>query len=253
MLVTAPRLERIPSLKELRQTAGLDTLPFGLLGYPVLMAADILIPRANLVPVGEDNRGNVELARELARRFNHMYGEIFPIPEIEGEGTLIGTDGGSKMSKSLNNAIFLSDSPEEVERKIMGMYTDPDRTRADIPGRVDGNPVFIYLDLFNQNKDQVRDLKERYRQGKVGDVEVKKSLVLSINEFLEPIRERREKLSISPELVLDILSDGTKRMQIEADETLMLVRKGMGLQKYQSVYNLPQYQSNNVLNGLAFM
>jgi tryptophanyl-tRNA synthetase len=253
MLVSAPRLERIPSLKEMARSAGLDSMPFGLLGYPILMAADILIPRANLVPVGEDNRGNVELARELVRRFNHMYGEIFPVPEIITEGTLIGTDGGSKMSKSLNNTIILSDSPAKVEEKVMGMYTDPNRIRADIPGKVEGNPVFIYHDLFNQDLNQVQDFKDRYSQGKVGDVEVKQELVLVINKFLDPIRRRRQELSGSPELILDILNDGAKRMQIESEETLLLVREAMGLQKYQSE-NLPQnYQSDDVLRGLAFM
>jgi tryptophanyl-tRNA synthetase len=255
MLVSAPRLERIPSLKEMVQSAGLDSMPFGLLGYPVLMAADILIPRANLVPVGEDNRGNVELARELARRFNHMYGDVFPIPEIIAEGTLIGTDGQAKMSKSLNNAIFLSDDPTTVEKKVMGMYTDPNRTRADIPGRVEGNPVFIYHEQFNQNQDQVLDLKNRYREGKVGDVKVKQKLAAAINLFLEPLRQRREKYTEDPDFVLDVLSDGAKRMQIEAEETLELAREAMGLLKYKQA--LPgkdgERKTSEVLSGLAFM
>ena len=255
MLVSAPRLERIPSLKEMVQSAGLDSMPFGLLGYPVLMAADILIPRANLVPVGEDNRGNVELARELARRFNHMYGDVFPIPEIVAEGTLIGTDGQAKMSKSLNNAIFLSDDTTTVEKKVMGMYTDPNRTRADIPGRVEGNPVFIYHEQFNQNQDQVLDLTNRYREGKVGDVEVKQKLAAAINLFLEPLRQRREKYAEDPDFVLDVLSDGAKRMQAEAEETLQLAREAMGLLKYKQA--LPgkdgERKTSEVLGGLAFM
>ena len=255
MLVSTPRLERIPSLKEMAKSAGLAAMPFGLLGYPVLMAADILIPRANLVPVGEDNRGNVELARELARRFNSMYGDVFPIPEIEAEGTLIGIDGGDKMSKSLNNAIFLSDSPEVVEARVMGMYTDPNRTRADIPGNVDGNPVFIYHDLFNQDQDQVKELKHRYSKGKVGDVEVKQELVLAINEFLEPIRRKREEYSSSPDLILDILSDGAKRMKIESEETLLLIREAMGLEKYLHVDEKQglEMMTVNAVEGLAFM
>ncbi len=255
MLVSAPRLERIPSLKEMVQSAGLDSIPLGLLGYPVLMAADILIPRANLVLVGEDNRGNVELARELARRFNHMYGDVFPIPEIIAEGTLIGTDGQSKMSKSLNNAIFLLDDPSTVEAKVMGMYTDPNRTRVDIPGRVEGNPVFIYHEQFNQNQDQVLDLKTRYRKGKVGDVEVKHKLAEAINLFLEPLRQRREKYAKDPDFVLDVLSDGAKRMQIEAEETLLHVREAMGLKKYQQVSAGKDVKglATEVLGGLAFM
>jgi len=255
MLVSAPRLERIPSLKEMVQSAGLDTMPFGLLGYPVLMAADILIPRANLVPVGEDNRGNVELARELARRFNHMYGDVFPIPEIIAEGTLIGTDGQSKMSKSINNAIFLADDPSVVEDKVMRMYTDPNRTRADIPGKIARNPVFIYHDLFNTDQDQVRELKERYQKGKVGDVEVKRKLALAINHFLDPLRRRRRDFNEDPNLVLDILSDGAKRMQIEAEETLLRVRDVMGLKEYQQVFSRKDVKilNSEVLGGLAFL
>jgi tryptophanyl-tRNA synthetase len=255
MLVSAPRLERIPSLKDMVQSAGLDSLPFGLLGYPVLMSADILIPRADLVPVGEDNRGNVELARELARRFNHMYGDTFPIPEIIAEGTLIGTDGKFKMSKSLDNAIYLSDDTSSVEKKVMEMFTDPNRTRADIPGKVEGNPVFIYHDLFNQDLDQVQDLKNRYLKGKVGDVEVKQKLTAAINQFLEPFHQRRNEYSEDPTYILDVLSDGAKRMEIEAAETLLMVREAMGLQKYRQVTSRKDVkkQASEVLNGLAFM
>ena len=255
MLVSAPRLERIPSLKEMVHSAGLDSMPFGLLGYPILMSADILIPRAEIVPVGEDNRGNVELTRELARRFNHMYGEIFPIPEIIAEGTLIGTDGRFKMSKSLNNAIFLSDDPSTVEVKVMGMYTDPNRIRADIPGKVEGNPLFIYHDLFNGDQDQVQELKTRYAEGKVGDVEVKQKLAVAINLFLLPLHQRRTKYTEEPDLVLDVLSDGAKRMQTEAEETLRQVREVMGLDQYKQaalVRDLKR-QSSEVLSGLAFM
>ena len=135
----------------------------------------------------------------------------------------------------------------------MGMYTDPNRIRADIPGKVEGNPVFTYHDLFNQDSNQIRDFKDRYRQGKVGDVEVKQELVLVINKFLDPIRRRRQELFESPELILDILNDGAKRMQIESEETLLLVREAMGLQKYQSENPPQNYQSTNVLRGLAFM
>ena len=254
MLVTAPRLERIPSLKEMARSEGLSAMPFGLLGYPVLMSADILMPRANLVPVGTDNQGNVELAREIARRFNRNYGEVFPIPEMELEGTLIGTDGQAKMSKSLNNAIFLSDSPAVVEEKVMGMYTDPNRTSADVPGQVEGNPVFIYHDHFNPDLEQILELKERYRQGKVGDVEVKRKLALAINQFLDPLRARREKYACQPDLVLDILNEGSHRMQIESEETLALVRGAMGLQQYQKTIESDNNQEPvRVLEGLAFL
>ena len=255
MLVTAPRLERIPSLKEMARSEGLSAMPFGLLGYPVLMSADILMPRANLVPVGTDNQGNVELAREIARRFNCNYGEVFPIPEMVLEGTLIGTDGQAKMSKSLNNTIFLSDSPTMVEEKVMGMYTDPNRTRADVPGKVEGNPVFIYHDHFNPDMEQVLELKERYRKGKVGDVEVKRTLALAINQFLDPVRARREKFACQSGLVLDILYEGSRRMRLESEETLDLVREEMGLQQYKKtiVSNPSDLESARVLGGLAFL
>src|SRR3972149_25477 len=143
MLVAVPRREAVPSLKEMAQAAHLDAMPFGLLGYPVLQAADILLPRATLVPVGRDNEAHVEVAREIARRFNHLYGEVFPVPDVLiGEvPMLVGTDGQTKMSKSLNNAIFLSDSAQSVKEKVMGMFTDPNRVRADIPGRGGGKGV----------------------------------------------------------------------------------------------------------------
>ncbi len=252
MLVSVPRLERIPSLKEMAIAEGLDTMPFGLLGYPVLMTADILLPRANLVLVGTDNQGNVELARELARRFNHLYGEIFPIPEIELEGTLIGTDGKTKMSKSFNNAIYLSDSTAVVEEKVMGMYTDPNRISADIPGKVEDNPVFIYHNLFNQDREEVLELEERYRQGKIGDVEVKRKLVQAINDFLEPFRQRRVEFNHHHDIVMDILSEGATRMQDESQETLALVREAMGLLNFQKSFKREE-QLVNVFNGLAFL
>jgi tryptophanyl-tRNA synthetase len=231
MLVTVPRLERIPSLKEMAQAADLDVMPFGLLGYPVLQAADILLPRAHLVPVGKDNEAHVEISREIARRFNATYGEVFPIPDVLiGEvPSLVGTDGQAKMSKSLNNAIFLADSPAEVEGKVSRMYTDPQRIRADIPGRVEGNPVFVYHQAFNPDKAEVAELEERYRQGKVGDVEVKKRLARALNGFLDPIRARREEYSHDPRRVEAILVEGTRRARIEAAETMELVRQAMGL------------------------
>ena len=254
MLVTAPRLERIPSLKEMARSAGLTTMPFGLLGYPVLMAADILIPRAELVPVGSDNQGNVELAREIARRFNNNYQEVFPIPEMELETTLVGTDGGGKMSKSLNNAIFLADSREIVREKVMGMYTDPKRVSADVPGDVEGNPVFIYHEAFNEDKDEVVDLKERYRAGKVGDVEVKEKLIAALEIFLTPIRERRESYLRQSDIVLEILHEGSVRMREESEETLELVREAMGLQSYlrRKLYDA-EPDPGQVLEGLAFL
>jgi tryptophanyl-tRNA synthetase len=231
MLVTVPRLERVPSLKDMAKAANLDRMPFGLLGYPVLQAADILLPRAHLVPVGKDNEAHVEVTREIARRFNNLYGEVFPIPDaLIGEvPTLVGTDGQAKMSKSLDNAIFLADDADTVKEKVRGMYTDPKRVRADIPGEVEGNPVFIYHDAFNPDHEEVEDLKDRYRKGKVGDVEVKTKLATAINNFLDPIRERRSKYEANPALVEEHLQAGTRKMRGEAKETIRMVREAMGI------------------------
>ena len=231
MLVTVQRLQRMPSLKDMARDAGLNEMPFGLLGYPVLQSADILLPRAHLVPVGKDNEAHVELTRELARRFNYLYGDVFPVPDvmIGDVPTLVGTDGKSKMSKSLGNAIMLSDDERTVVRKVNGMYTDPNRVRADIPGTVEGNPVFTYLDVFDRNTGEVDDLKERYRAGRVGDVEVKQKLSAALNAFLDPIRERRASIEARSGFVDEVLYDGTMKMREEARATILAARKAMGL------------------------
>jgi tryptophanyl-tRNA synthetase len=243
MLVTVPRLERVPSLKEMARDADLEVMPFGLLGYPVLQAADILLPRAHLVPVGRDNEAHVEVTREIARRFNRLYGPVFPEPEalLGDVPLLVGTDGQAKMSKSLGNTIYLSDDALAVEAKVMGMYTDPNRVRADIPGRVEGNPVFIYHDAFNPDRAEVEELKARYRQGQVGDVEVKRKLARAINGFLAPLRERRAAIEAQPGLVDDILIDGTRRARAVAQETMGQVYDAMGLYGPQllKTYSLP--------------
>lgn len=230
-LITVPRLTRVPSLKDMARGAGLEEMPFGLLGYPVLQAADILMPRAHLVPVGKDNVAHVEVTREIARRFNFLYGETFPVPDVLASeyGSLVGLDGNAKMSKSLNNAIFLSDDEKAVTKRVMSMYTDPKRVSADIPGTVEGNPVFDYHDAFNPDKAEVEDLKARYRAGKVGDVEVKEKLAKALNAFLDPIRERRAKYESQPGLADEILYDGTMRMRQEARATLTMATKAMGL------------------------
>jgi tryptophanyl-tRNA synthetase len=230
-LITVPRLSRVPSLKEMAQGAGIEEMPFGLLGYPVLQAGDILMPRAHLVPVGKDNVAHVEVTREIARRFNFLYGDTFPVPEalVSEVGSLVGTDGNAKMSKSLGNAIYLSDDEKTVAKKVMGMYTDPKRVSADIPGTVEGNPVFDYHDAFNADKAEVEELKARYRLGKVGDVEVKERLIASLNAFLDPIRERRAKYESQSGLADEVVYDGTMKMRVEARATLAIALKAMGL------------------------
>jgi tryptophanyl-tRNA synthetase len=231
-LVTVPRLARLPSIKEMARAALIDedTIPFGLLGYPVLQAADILLPRAHLVPVGKDNQAHVEITREIARRFNNLYGNVFPEPAdlVEGD-TLPGTDGQAKMSKSLGNAIFLSDDPGTVRKKVFSMYTDPNRIRSDIPGTVEGNPVFTYLDQFDPDAAQVDELKARYRAGRVGDVEVKERLATVLDNFLGPVRERAAHYASQGGLVDEVIYQGTLHMREVGAETLREVKKAMGV------------------------
>lgn len=233
MLVTVNRLNRVPSLKDMARAANMsdEEMPFGLLGYPVLQAADILLPRAHLVPVGKDNESHIEVTREIARRFNHLYGEVFPEPDalIGDVPTLIGTDGQAKMSKSLNNAIFLHDDAKTVEKKVRSMYTDPNRVSADVPGTVEGNPVFIYHDAFNPDTAQIDEFKRRYREGTIGDVEVKQALAEALNSFLAPMRERYTRYDADTGFVDQVILDGTERMREIARETMKEVRKAMGI------------------------
>ena len=216
MLVQKPRVERIPTLKDMLKDLKIDNPSLGLLSYPVLQAADILMVRADLVPVGKDQASHIELTREIAQKFNSIYKEVFPIPESlipKDLGTLPGTDGKSKMSKSLNNAIFLSDDEITVKEKVAKMYTDPTRIHATDPGHVEGNPLFIYLDAFGTESDKVKtnEYKDKYKKGKVGDVEVKKFVAEVINRFLDPIRQRRADLEKDSKLVEKILEKGTKK------------------------------------------
>jgi len=229
VLTPRPVIARQPALKEKLDQGAQDTV--GLFYYPILMAADILTPKANLVPVGKDQKSHVEFTRDMAIKFNNLYGEVFPIPEplIGDVPTLVGTDGQAKMSKSLNNAIYLSDSKEEVEKKVMGMYTDPKRLHPTDPGTVEGNPVFIYLEAFGTKADKpsIDGYKHRYRTGTVGDVEVKRYLIRVLNDFLDPIRENRARYEQDPELVERILKDGTAKARAEAQKTLAEVKKAM--------------------------
>lgn len=231
MLVSVPRLQRVPTLKEVMRDLKLETASYGLLGYPVLQASDILIVKGDLVPVGKDQASHIEVTRETARRFNDLYGPVFPEPQalIGDVPTLVGTDGKAKMSKSLGNAIFLSDDAKTVEKKVMGMYTDPTRIHATDPGHVAGNPVFIYHDIFNPDKDEVNDLKKRYRAGRVGDVEVKKKLARALNSFLDPIRERRAYYEERPHLLDEIIQKGSARVREIGAATISEARKAMGI------------------------
>src|SRR5262249_19492629 len=206
-------------------------MPFALLGYPLLQAADILAVRATAVPVGGDNAAHVEIARELARRFNRRYGQVFPVPALipADVPVLPGTDGRGKMSKSVGNAIYLSDSPGEVAAKVRRMYTDPARTSPGVPGMVEGNPVFVFHKIFNDHPEEVADLEERYRAGKVGDAEVKEKLTAALNRFLDPIRERRAGLAEDQGLVEELIVTGTERTRIEVKRTAAETRAAMGL------------------------
>jgi len=231
MLVTVPRCQRVPTLKEVMRSLKIAQPSLGLLTYPVLQAADILMVKADLVPVGKDQESHIELTREIARRFNEMYQPIFPEPEtLIGEvPTLPGLDGKAKMSKSLDNAIYLSDDRETVEKKVMAMYTDPHRIHATDPGRVEGNPVFIYHRAFNADKEEVVELEKRYRKGKVGDVEVKTRLARAINDFLDPIRARRARWEGKENLIREIISQGNQKARQEARKTLDEIKELMGL------------------------
>jgi len=231
MLVSVPRVQRIPTLKDQLRDHGLSEPTYGLLGYPVLQAADILSVKGDLVPVGRDQESHVELTREIARRFNQLFAQVFPEPDalIPDGRVLPGTDGREKMGRSLGNAINLSDDPKTVERKVMRMYTDPKRLRPTDPGTVEGNPVFTYHDAFNADAAEVADLKERYRAGKVGDVEVKRKLIVALEAFLAPIRERRARYAADPGFVDEVIHEGSRRARGEAARTLHEVREAMRL------------------------
>ncbi len=230
-LVTVPRAQRVPNLKDVMHDLHIEQPSLGLLNYPVLQAADILMVKANLVPVGKDQESHVEVTREIARYFNKIYGEVFPIPKaLIGEGgTLVGTDGQAKMSKSIGNCIYLSDDKDTINKKVKSMYTDPTRLKPTDPGHIEGNPVFIYHDAFNDNKAEVEDLKSRYIKGQVGDVEVKEKLSLAINKFLAPIRDKRAQFEGKTDLIDEIINQGSKKAAAEAQKTLDEVLKAMGI------------------------
>ena len=226
MITPIPWLERVPTYKEqIEQLSDRDLSNLGFLGYPLLQTADVIIYNAHYVPVGEDQVPHLELSREVVRRFHNFYGEVFvePQPLLTPVPRLPGLDN-RKMSKSYNNAINLSDSAETVRKKVMQMYTDPKRVRADVPGTVEGNPVFIYHDAFNPDAAEVEDLKTRYRAGAVGDVEVKKKLAAALNAYLAPMRARRAELLAKPDTLREILHEGSRKARRIAGETMERVR-----------------------------
>jgi tryptophanyl-tRNA synthetase len=229
--VPLARLQRNPTLKAEMESFETKSVPVAFFTYPVMQVANILMPKAHLVPVGEDQLPHIEMTREVARRFNRLFGEVFPEPEglVGRVPRLVGIDGSAKMSKSLNNAIYLKDDAETVTQKVMRMFTDPTRIHATDPGHVEGNPVFMYHDAFNPDTAEVQDLKDRYVVGKVGDVEVKQRLARALNAFLDPIRERRAHYQAHPELVREALAAGTGHAKKVAEQTMAEVRAALRL------------------------
>tara|TARA_Y100000310_G_scaffold93793_1_gene91344 strand:+ start:2771 stop:3787 length:1017 start_codon:yes stop_codon:yes gene_type:complete len=239
-LVTVSRLEQNPTVKtEMREKGFGKTVPVGFLVYPVSQAADILIVRADVVPAGADQLPMIEQTNEIVERFNSYYpaeGDVFQkvkalVPEAGSR--LPGLDGKAKMSKSLNNAIYLGDSPEQVEEKVMQMYTDPDHVHVDQPGKVEGNIVFTYLDVFDTQKEEVAKLKEEYQKGGLGDVEIKKRLIRVLNEFLDPIRDKRTNLENDRAYINKILQEGEKEVRKIAAETLDDVKEAMKINYFK--------------------
>jgi tryptophanyl-tRNA synthetase len=229
MIIPVPWLERVPTYKEQRdQISERDLSTYGFLGYPLLQTADIIMYNAQFVPVGEDQVPHLELSREVVRRFHAFYGEVFvePQPLLTRFPRLPGLDN-RKMSKSYGNAINLADDAATVRTKVMSMYTDPARIRADIPGNVEGNPVFTYHDAFNSDVVEVDELKARYREGKVGDVEVKRRLIAALELTLGPMRQRRAELLANPDRLREIIEDGSRRARNVAGQTMARVREAM--------------------------
>jgi tryptophanyl-tRNA synthetase len=231
MVTPIPWLERVPTYKEqIEQLTDRDLSSIGFLGYPLLQTADVIMYNAHFVPVGDDQVPHLELSREIVRRFHNFYGEVFVEPKalLTPTPRLPGLDN-RKMSKSYGNTIDLSDDPQTVVKKVKQMYTDPKRVRADIPGTVEGNPVFTYHDAFNPNGAEVEDLKARYRQGRVGDVEVKTKLAAAINAMLDPIRERRAEALSRPGYLREVLMEGSQKAQRVAQGTMEQVRAAVRL------------------------
>ncbi|MCC2625443.1 MAG: trpS [Burkholderiales bacterium] len=231
-LVTLARLERNPTVKnEMQQKGYGNNVPAGFLAYPVSQAADITAFKAQIVPAGEDQLPIIEQTNEIIRKFNTLYGNILPETKVllSSVARLPGIDGKTKMSKSLGNAIFLSDGSDIVRQKIMMMYTDPNHLKVSDPGQVEGNTVFAYLDAFDADKQKVFELKEHYKRGGLGDVALKKYLFEVIENILAPIRKRRLELTKNTDEVLNILHKGSLQAKEVAATTLKEVKSAMGL------------------------
>lgn len=234
-LVTIARLERNPTVKsEIQQKGYESAIPAGFFCYPVSQAADIAIFQAELVPVGEDQLPMIELTNEIVRRFNRIY-HTSCLKECQAylshASRLVGLDGKSKASKSLNNTIFLADSPQEIKQKVFQMFTDPDHLKVSDPGKVEGNAVFAYLDAFHPDKEAVAELKAHYQRGGLGDVTIKNLLNETLQNLLGPIRERRETLNNSD--IQEMLYQGTKKAQKRAQSTLNEARNAIGLNYFK--------------------
>jgi tryptophanyl-tRNA synthetase len=233
-LVTVSRLERNPTVKAEIQQKNFDrSIPAGFLTYPVSQTADITAFKGELVPVGDDQEPMMEQAREIVRSFNNIYGDVLVEPKgifpPKGQGRIPGLDGNAKMSKSLGNAIYLSDDEKTLQKKVMSMYTDPTHIHVEDPGHIEGNVVFTYLDIFDPDKEHVQELKDQYQAGGLGDVKIKRYLFEVLNSELKPIRERREEFAKDIPAVYDMLKQGCADANEVANQTLAEVRYAMGL------------------------
>ncbi len=231
-LVTVARLERNPTVKDEIAQRGFDTsIPAGFLMYPVSQAADITFLNADLVPVGQDQLPVIEQTVEIVRKFNRLYGPVFKEPQAlvpEAHlGRLPGLDGKAKMGKSLGNAIFLGDDADTIRKKIMSMFTDPDHLHVADPGKVEGNMVFTYLDVFGADTQKIAELKAHYQRGGLGDMVIKRYLNEVMQEFLQPIRERREQFAQDPATIMQMLREGTERTREIGKKTMQRVREAM--------------------------
>lgn len=239
-LVTVARLERNPTVKtEIKQKDFKDSIPIGFLNYPVSQAADITAFKATVIPVGDDQEPMLEQTREIVRTFNRVYNcDVLVEPKgyfpPKGQGRLPGLDGNAKMSKSLGNAIYLADDAKTVQKKVMSMYTDPNHIHVEDPGKVEGNTVFTYLDVFDPDKDKVAELKAEYQKGGLGDVKIKRYLNKVLEAELAPIRERREKFAQDEDAVYEMLLEGSKKANKVANETLEQVRDAIGLNYFKN-------------------